>query len=726
MDSYEVRRLHSLINKQEIDELNDETFGAAEDGDWELEHERFALAQNNSEHAAPDADQLPKFWEASEDVSLLWQPDALDSYKSFFDDEGRERGVNVEETLQKLVSEDEAFEDPAILDISKKVPHHKLSGSALDKLLGAPAFPAAPVSLFSSSGDIWSSETIANRPSIRSQQKAPVQNASINLMDLIHQIAQTKGSSKVVESAVKSQTAEVLASHIPLPGVSEPHHVTLSPSLTMRTPFPPNKTRLDFDALANAASHLSQSDLKSVTGSGHQAATHTSAVNVPWLQRTELSSPHLTSSLLQKQANLCLATIVHFLLVFQRLDPTQLLSMIGTANPNSTASSTVGNYGQNNIPVYLRASALHLLLMQTQKARISGRPLTSLPDPRYFQLMPPPVVPAVAQVPAPLLGPQPFMGSGQVNRAATVFQGSPSPNVPFPFPMQQSSNQRVLPPDSLPLRPLPDILSVPRANHQRFSAARDGSVLGNFPNNQESVDEEFDPNKGSWMSDFESVGVLLMHLRPLMVSNPYVQDYYFAVCWLRRMTLARAKQIANGQITLSYPPPVMHMPSPVTLDHLSDPTHYQHTAQHIRFVMPMAVLPRLNKRLELSDSGSPTTGDPSTGDKAEELKTTAGPVKLSTGENTALGRPTRSNVYRPRVVIELSLASALSSDAAEITPHPTEPVSWLFVLIDIWSVWVFGKSILLKHLCGTQIKRKLSCFLSLFTSEIQGRFTYIL
>ncbi|TPP62174.1 hypothetical protein FGIG_02401 [Fasciola gigantica] len=215
---------------------------------------------NNSEHSASDANQLPKFWEASEDSSLLWQPDALDIYRRFFDDEERERSVNAEETLQKLVSEGEAFEEPAILDISKNVPHHKLSGSALDKLLGAPTFPAAPITLFSSSGDIWSCETIANLPSVRSQQKAPSQKASIKLMDLIHQIAQTKGSFEVIENAVKSQTLEVLASLIQLPGVSEPHPLALSPALTMPTPFPPNKTRLDFDGLANAASNLSQSD----------------------------------------------------------------------------------------------------------------------------------------------------------------------------------------------------------------------------------------------------------------------------------------------------------------------------------------------------------------------------------------------------------------------------------------------------------------------------------
>lgn len=127
---------------------------------------------------------------------------------------------------------------------------------------------------------------------------------------------------------------------------------------------------------------------------------------------------------------------------------------------------------------------------------------------------------------------------------------------------------------------------------------------------------------------------------------------------------------------MSYPAPVMHMPSPVTLDHLGDPTHYQHTAQHIKFVLPMALLPTLNNRSQFLDSGIFGTSDSIrdvTRDESEELKFES-IGKLSAGENTALGRPTRSNVYRPRVVIELSLASALSSDAPDSTQG--EPVSY--------------------------------------------------
>lgn len=35
-------------------------------------------------------------------------------------------------------------------------------------------------------------------------------------------------------------------------------------------------------------------------------------------------------------------------------------------------------------------------------------------------------------------------------------------------------------------------------------------------------EEEVDVNLGSWMSEFETMGVLLSQLPPLMTSNPYV------------------------------------------------------------------------------------------------------------------------------------------------------------------------------------------------------------
>lgn len=52
------------------------------------------------------------------------------------------------------------------------------------------------------------------------------------------------------------------------------------------------------------------------------------------------------------------------------------------------------------------------------------------------------------------------------------------------------------------------------------------------PLEEVSIDKESDPNSGSWMTDYEAIGVLLIQLRPLMVSNPYVQvSFLFSKCF---------------------------------------------------------------------------------------------------------------------------------------------------------------------------------------------------
>lgn len=67
--------------------------------------------------------------------------------------------VNVEETLQKLLFDDETFEDPAILDLSRKVTKHKLNDATLYQINDAPAYPNIPRNLLETSKDIWSSNT---------------------------------------------------------------------------------------------------------------------------------------------------------------------------------------------------------------------------------------------------------------------------------------------------------------------------------------------------------------------------------------------------------------------------------------------------------------------------------------------------------------------------------------------------------------------------------------
>lgn len=63
--------------------------------------------------------------------------------------------VDVEETLQKLVL-DETFEDPAILDISRKVSYQQLNEDSFRHLRNTPAYPTAPTDILDRSRDIWS------------------------------------------------------------------------------------------------------------------------------------------------------------------------------------------------------------------------------------------------------------------------------------------------------------------------------------------------------------------------------------------------------------------------------------------------------------------------------------------------------------------------------------------------------------------------------------------
>lgn len=47
--------------------------------DWEVEHEKFAHLFGNANRAPPDADELPRFWEAPDDLPLIWSQDILNA-----------------------------------------------------------------------------------------------------------------------------------------------------------------------------------------------------------------------------------------------------------------------------------------------------------------------------------------------------------------------------------------------------------------------------------------------------------------------------------------------------------------------------------------------------------------------------------------------------------------------------------------------------------------------
>ncbi|VDP79214.1 unnamed protein product, partial [Schistosoma mattheei] len=116
--------------------------------DWENEHDEFVQNFHKVCEESPTADELPKFWNDTGGLSFLWQTDDLGCGVTV--DDGGEK-----ETLQKLVL-DETFEDPAILDISRKVSYQQLNEDSFQHLRNAPAYPTAPTDIFDRTRDIWS------------------------------------------------------------------------------------------------------------------------------------------------------------------------------------------------------------------------------------------------------------------------------------------------------------------------------------------------------------------------------------------------------------------------------------------------------------------------------------------------------------------------------------------------------------------------------------------
>ncbi|TGZ62325.1 hypothetical protein CRM22_007507 [Opisthorchis felineus] len=301
----------------------------------------------------------------------------------------------------------------------------------------------------------------------------------------------------------------------------------------------------------------------------------------------------------------------------------------------------------------LGASALHLLLLNSQNSRTAN----VVPDPRILQLFPPPITPGI-RVPLLTSPGMRFAGGGTPTLPTFVRQTS-HPPVQFCVPPPP-------PPPPSGLHYAPSVRSVVRpANPMWVQYVKADETMGADADS----DEPFDPNVGSWMTRFESIGVLLMHLRPLIVSNPYVQDYYFAVRWLRKATAQRSKQERNGPPFPSQLPPVMHMPSPLSPQNLMDSDHCHFTSLKRRFVVPLALVPAL--RHSQSPDNTPANEDASASTKREaspssSLVSQPSANAAAAGDtSSSLGRMTRSNVHCPRVVVELSLASALSSGSCE-------------------------------------------------------------
>ncbi|CAH8499644.1 unnamed protein product [Dicrocoelium dendriticum] len=606
---------------EEIDDLNEETFGCAEAGDWESEHEKFALTQTAKEDCAPDANELPKFWETPGETSFLWNPDVLNTYKTLLDDGGNERGVDVEETLQKLVSEDDAFDDPAILDISKKVADQKLCGSALDKILGAPAYPTTTVDILGNGRDIWSlsdrglsltktgSSGLGLRPTFIACN-AP--SLSQNVARTTQDYTRTPGNTNCNSHHGPSSRSTIFPSLANLrddsrqlafqpPGVQNPLEI-LRPSFTTCRQSP-----------EYSCSHPSIQSSSTVSQSS-----------------CYIPNAEQYGSLIQVASNRLSAQIPVQGQVFNQPLPTSNNPLV-YSNPRTSIGP--------------RAAALPFLMMNFLNAKF---PLGSL-DPRLLS----PLTSANVRTPAAV--PFPFL-TQRVN--AINYLG---------LSAAQAFNSR-----------LPFFTSQPVSPLRASFGTRSSSPNPNMDNNFDTLsvdsnsDEPVDPDTGGWMSRYEKIGVVLMYLRPLVVSNPYIQDYYFAIKWLRQMSQNRLKQLSNGTLPQVCPPPVMHMPSPVTVDDLIDPSQYCRTSLSRRFVVPLVSLPFLHRcmsphtrtQTEMVD-GHPTPLPDVP--KALPLYASSPTQSQSTTSETGstLGRPTRSSLNCPRVVAEVSLASALADDSVD-------------------------------------------------------------
>ncbi|VDN98793.1 unnamed protein product [Rodentolepis nana] len=127
---------------KDLDELNDETFGDAEIGDWEMEHEKFVL-EFDAEKLPPSPRDIPKIWETTE-LSNFWSAGDLEVSQSY------DSVLNVVESVEKLVSENE-LEDKVISNVPK-FDHFPKSDQV------TPIPPSAKL------GDVWASPLSTCQP----------------------------------------------------------------------------------------------------------------------------------------------------------------------------------------------------------------------------------------------------------------------------------------------------------------------------------------------------------------------------------------------------------------------------------------------------------------------------------------------------------------------------------------------------------------------------------
>ncbi|CAH8665743.1 unnamed protein product [Schistosoma rodhaini] len=579
-------------SEEDPDLLNEETFDCAEIGDWENEHDQFVQNFHKVSEESPTADELPKFWNDSDGLSFLWQTDDLGC--GVIADDGGEKVVDVEETLQKLVS-DETFEDPAILDISRKVSYQQLNEDSFQHLRNAPAYPTAPTDIFDRTRDIWSIE--GSYETRYGSGKASIASdcnmKSKNVIDVLRSLNVCHPSaSKTVSTPSEASTEDCLpgkhATESQIRGVDTELYSKASRSPgNLQNIVPVSQHKVYPNPVFSPGNRICQS----------QTIQNSLSVN-NGIHPNHLRTNPFSLDILKGQLHTDVS-------VFPTLPAVQ--SVFKNIHPSKWDYSQIHGLAlvrnqcilQQNPPVVSPVSSSQ------------HNPFISSPSVRGLML--------------PNIQPNDLSLSSYLSR--------------FPVqPTNAESKQSV----SLSSTIIP------------CSKQPSGFVASL---EEVSIVKESDPNRGGWMTDYEAIGVLLIQLRPLMVSNPYVQDYYFASQWLRRMNAIQAKHISKHKMNTTTSPAIVQLPIPIPLESLSDSnSSYQVTLKH-KLVIPFRVVNR--------NPGSDQNVDESCG--SLEKKSVCSETPTSESSN-ALGRPTRSNVHRPRVVAELSLASAISSISENTYP----------------------------------------------------------
>ncbi|KAL5969991.1 hypothetical protein TSMEX_002311, partial [Taenia solium] len=541
----------------ELDEFNDETFGEAEIGDWELEHEKFVM-EYDADKLPPSPCEIPKIWETT-DLSDFWSAGDLDVSQCY------DSVLNLEESVDKLVREDE-LEDPAILNVSKYGP-----GSSMRQ-----AIPVAPAI---NPSDIWGTGL-------------PQNNLHKNQFN-------NHGSSR-------------------------------------------------FDPLLDSLSQQLSSDL---TVSGNRRVIQDQALEPPVDNSLDVNllpgHPECYKKEVQSDLGASNAPV-------QPPLPQKIQPLLGMAMPppEQLQKLLLGYKGATPPQQHFFPNNTHLQRLQPTQTRSGLLVVPPGPPMPYsrFAAPPPPLLSSLT----------PLTSSGHLQKPFPV-----SPKVSFLSPTQQLQPQHQFFPQFLrpsPLDPsrLSDILSARIEAEQPDRAS-------------------FDPRFGAWMSPQDQLLILNCQLRSLNVSNPYVEDYYFAVKFLRLVTKLREAKLAGNGLPSRVPPPYASIPAPVTSTQLLSPEHPHRIALRCRFIIPLV---RRRRPLPSSSIGTAVASTPTESrNPAEEAsigQLAAGVVQpqslptVTTGSttqvseagpySTQLGRPTKSNVNAQRIIADLSVATALDEE----------------------------------------------------------------